>query len=263
MHSVKNLGHSASRCRRLLLNDVMLDVWRPWPVLAVILVFHCAHNLAITLPIYFGNLWRLNISLSHQIIHPVHVYPRHAEVLLTSLTILADHAVQLFTITIIIIIIFVLLLLEVNVVVVAVVVVVVVVVVLYLPMWEIQRTTDTLLYLSLPSQPQTRHATYCWILLNCLYSFLINRLRRILFFIFGKLLCRIICFVLNCNFFCVDNVRRTYMLINLLGLKRLNLSPRHTPPTLIFIKSQWFLSQHSDFCYIYHTFVTCSLFWPG
>ena len=32
-----------------------------------------------------------------------------------------------------------------------------------------------------PSQPQTRHMAYCWILLNCLYSFLANSLEDFCF----------------------------------------------------------------------------------
>ena len=62
--------------------------------------------------------------------------------------------------------------------------------------------------------------TYCWILQNCYYSFLVNKLHgKILFFI---LVWCFALFSLPNNLFCVDNVRRVYLLIDWLEPKGLS-----------------------------------------
>ena len=68
------------------------------------------------------------------------------------------------------------------------------------------------------------HLIYFWILLNCLYSFLVNRLEEFCFS--SQINCCVwssTLFLLPSNFFCVDNVRRIYILINWLGPRELNL----------------------------------------
>ena len=62
---------------------------------------------------------------------------------------------------------------------------------------------------------------YYWILLNCLYSSLCKQFGRISFLILGKfLLWSIALFSLPNNLFCVDTIRRIYILVNILeGLK--------------------------------------------
>ena len=115
--------------------------------------------------------------------------------------------------------------------------------------------------------------TYCWILLNCLYCFLVNWLGEICFS--SWINCCVWSFALFSlpnNLFCVNIVRRIYILINWLVLKVLKwlatyswfVLACHTIPVSVSLSPVFLLptSHHVHTCMVeiqMHKVTTCKL----